>query len=122
QSEFHPLTTCGIGQNLFIRPDGGVYPCYAWCGEHTRIGNVFDAGLNALLRSPQFTRLAACTVDTIAKCRDCASRYLCGGACRAWGNRNALDPNAAPVQCDHLQQRAQSLIDAAKEYILHQKQ
>jgi uncharacterized protein len=56
-------------------------------------------------------------VDTIAKCRDCAYRYLCGGACRAWGNRNALDLNAAPVQCDHLKQRAQSLINAAREYL-----
>jgi uncharacterized protein len=117
QSEFHPLKTCGIGQNLFVRPDGGVYPCYAWCGEHTRVGNVFDRGLNVILSSPQFKRLSACTVDTIAKCRDCDYRYLCGGACRAWGNQTTLDLNAAPVQCDHLKQRAQSLIDAAREYL-----
>jgi uncharacterized protein len=117
QSEFRPLTTCGIGQNLFVCPDGGVYPCYAWRGEHTRIGNVFDSGLNVILSSPQFTKLSSCTVDTIAKCRDCAYRYLCGSACRAWGNQTALDLNAAPVQCDHLKQRAQSLIDAAREYL-----
>ncbi|MDR0613716.1 MAG: SPASM domain-containing protein, partial [Dysgonamonadaceae bacterium] len=117
QSEFHPLTTCGIGQNLFIRPDGSAYPCYAWCGEHTCVGNIFDNGLNAVLLSPQFTRLSACTVDTVSKCRDCAYRYLCGGACRAWGNQQTLDLNAAPVRCEHLQQRAQSLIDAAKEYL-----
>jgi uncharacterized protein len=119
QSEVHPLTTCGIGQNLFVRPDGGAYPCYAWCGEHTRIGNVFDRGLDAVLLSPQFKKLSACTVDTIAECRDCGYRYLCGGACRAWGNQQALDPNAAPPQCEHLKERAQALIDAAREYLSH---
>jgi uncharacterized protein len=118
ENEFHPLTTCGIGQNLYIRPDGSAYPCYAWCDEHTRIGNVFDNGLNELLHSPQFTRLSACTVDTITKCRDCDYRYLCGGACRAWGNRNAVDLNAPPLQCDHLKQRAKSLIDAAMKYLV----
>ena len=117
ESDFRPLNSCGIGQNIFIRPDGGAYPCYAWCNEHTYIGNVFEQGLNATLISPQFTRLAECTVDTIAKCRDCACRYLCGGACRAWGNRDALDPNAAPVHCVHLKQRAEALIDAAKNYL-----
>jgi uncharacterized protein len=118
ESDFRPLTTCGIGQNLYIRPDGGAYPCYAWCNEHTYIGNVFEKGLTGTLLSPQFTRLVACTVNTIDKCRDCDYRHLCGGACRAWGNQKTLDLNAAPVQCNHLKQRAQSLIDAAREYLI----
>jgi uncharacterized protein len=117
ESVFRPLSSCGIGQNLFIRPGGEAYPCYAWCNKHTYIGNVFDKGLTATLLSPQFTRLSACTVDTIAKCRDCNYRYLCGGACRAWGNREALDLNAPPVHCEHLKQRAEALINAAKEYL-----
>jgi uncharacterized protein len=29
ENEFHPLTTCGIGQNLYIGPDGSAYSCYA---------------------------------------------------------------------------------------------
>lgn len=117
---FQPLTTCGIGQNLFVRPDGRSYPCYAWCNEHTYIGNVFGNGLKAVLASPAFTRLTECTVDTIEKCRDCDYRYLCGSACRAWGNRQALDLNAAPVQCSHLKERAQALIKHAQKYMIKQ--
>ena len=119
KAEFTPLSTCGIGQNLFVRPDGGAYPCYAWCGEHTLIGNVFAAGgLPDVLESPGFLRLTDCTVDTIDNCKQCEYRYLCGGACRAWGNQETLDINAAPVSCGHLKDRAGKLVDVAREYIL----
>jgi len=47
----------------------------------------------------------------------CAYRYLCGGACRAWDNRESTDLNAPPVRCDHLQQTARNLIDAACNYL-----
>ena len=35
--------------------------------------------------SPALRRCAALDVDHIGKCRDCAIRYICGGACRARG-------------------------------------
>ena len=46
KSRINPLTTCWIGQNLFIKPDGGCYPCYAWCDDHTFIENAFENGLH----------------------------------------------------------------------------
>jgi hypothetical protein len=70
------------------------------------------------MREERFTRLRGCTVDTIEKCRDCELRYLCGGACRAWGNRDETDPNTAPPECSHLQKRAYELIEAAQNYLL----
>jgi uncharacterized protein len=117
KNRINPHPTCGIGQNLFVKPNGAAYPCYAWCGEHTYIGNVSEESLPAVLASQQFKRLIECTVDTIVKCNDCNYRYLCGGACRAWDNRNSKDLNAPPVRCDHLQERAQRLIDAARKYL-----
>lgn len=117
KSECRPLTTCGIGQNLFVRPDGKAYPCYAWSGEHTYIGDIFADGLEAVLASPGYLRLMNCSVDTIEQCLDCEFRYLCGGACRAWGNQTVLDVNAAPPHCEHLKTRAQSVIKAASEYL-----
>ena len=121
QSAMRPLTTCGIGQNLFVRPNGDCYPCYAWCGDHTYIGNLFEHGLQAILSSPQFRRLEECTVDTISTCRNCSSRYLCGGACRAWGNQQELNLNASPANCEHLKKRAEKLIAAALEYVTPKK-
>lgn len=112
-----PLTTCGIGQNLYIEPRGDVYPCYAWCHAHTFLGNAFDAGLEDIIGTAKFKELAACTVDTVKKCRDCEYRYLCGGACRAWGNQNNPDINAPPVDCSHLQKRAEDMLRAASNYL-----
>ncbi len=117
RAEFHPLSTCGIGQNLYVRPDGAAHPCYAWCGEETLIGNVVSDGVAAVLDSPEFTRLAGCTVDTVETCRTCGYRYLCGGACRAWGRQDEQNLYAAPPQCDHLKRRAQKLIDVARAFI-----
>jgi uncharacterized protein len=117
RDERNPALSCGIGQNLYVRPDGKCYPCYAWCPEHTYIGNVSDDGMDATLASPQFTRLINCSVDTVAKCRDCDYRYLCGGACLAWGNRQTIDLNAPPVNCEHLKNKAKQLIEEAKEYL-----
>jgi uncharacterized protein len=117
KAEFRPLTSCGIGQNVFIKPDGAAHPCYAWCGVHTYLGNVFADGLESLLGSARFQQLRDCSVDTIAQCRDCEYRYLCGGACRAWGNQDSLDLNAAPPSCAHLKQRAQRLVQAAQDFL-----
>ena len=118
RSPFRPLTTCGIGQNVYICPDGAAYPCYAWKTEASYLGNVAAEGLAPVLAGGRFTRLRACTVNTIEKCRDCEYRYLCGGACRAWGNQQETDPNTAPPACDHLQRNARALIDAAKAFLL----
>ena len=114
---FTPMLSCGIGQNIYICPDGRSYPCYAWQTEHSYLGNVMDEGLEKVLLAPAFTRLRGCTVDTIRKCRDCKLRYLCGGACRAWGNREETDPDTAPPVCGHLQLRARELIAEAKKYL-----
>ena len=115
---FRPMMSCGIGQNIYIRPDGEAYPCYAWQTEHSYLGNVLHSGLGEIMGEQRFTRLRDCTVDTIEKCRDCELRYLCGGACRAWGNREETDPNTAPPECSHLRKRAYELIGAAEKYLL----
>jgi uncharacterized protein len=81
---FRPRFTCGLGQNLYVEPDGGAYPCYAWCGSDKRLGNVLSDGLAAILDSAAFRELARHDVDANEKCRVCQVRYLCGGMCKAW--------------------------------------
>ncbi len=114
---FRPMLSCGIGQNIYICPDGKAYPCYAWQTEASYLGSVREEGLEKVMAGPRFTRLKGCTVETIGKCRDCELRYLCGGACRAWGNQNETDPNTAPPECGHLQKKARELIAAAEAYL-----
>jgi len=116
---FTPTASCGMGQNLYVRPDGAAYPCYAWCGERWFLGNVFATdGLRGIVAAPAFDDLGGHTVNTNLKCRDCQWRNLCGGACRAWsGTQNQDDLDAPPVRCGHLTHRAEGLLKSALEYL-----
>jgi uncharacterized protein len=40
-----PASTCGLGMNLYIDPDGVCFPCYAMMGECHRLGNALSEGL-----------------------------------------------------------------------------
>jgi uncharacterized protein len=118
ESEIKPIKTCGIGQNIYIEPDGNSFPCYAYHRPHTFLGNVTEHELADIINSNSFKALQSCTVNTLKKCSACEYRYLCGGACRAWGNEeNQYDLFAAPPNCDHLKKKAKELIEAAHDYI-----
>ena len=82
--QFRPRFFCGLGQNLYVEPDGGAYPCYAWCGCDKHLGNVLEDSLEGVLESAAFRELSHHDVDTNEKCRVCEVRYLCGGMCKAW--------------------------------------
>ncbi len=112
-----PAASCGLGENLYVEPDGRAYPCYAWHGPQSEIGRLdSEGGLERIIRSPGYRRLAMHTVDTRAGCRVCALRYLCGGSCRAW-DRTRRDEqtelDAAPRSCTALHDRARALLDSA---------
>ena len=106
-----PVSTCGLGMNLYIGPDGSCCPCYALAGARHQLGNALDEGLAAVLeRNYAYRRF---TVDSNSQCRECALRYLCGGACRAWGAGE--DANDAPGDCSALHARAEGLLRSALE-------
>ena len=75
-------------------------------------------GLGTILGSAAFGDLRQHTVDTNPKCRHCDLRYLCGGACRAWGGElTQHDLDAQPVECEGLQRRARALLARCVEYL-----
>jgi uncharacterized protein len=116
-----PTATCGMGQNLYIEPDGAAYPCYAWHGDPWMLGRITDAGgLTGVMNAPAFRDLRNHTVNTNRKCRTCHLRFLCGGACRAWARASPeqqTDLDAPPVDCTHLLQRAESLLQSALDHL-----
>lgn len=79
---FSARYTCGLGQNLYIAPDGGAYPCPAWRGREKLLGNISE-GLEDILKKEAFIELSRHHVDTNEKCKECRVRYLCGGMCKA---------------------------------------
>jgi uncharacterized protein len=114
EAGFQPVASCGLGQNLYVEPSGQSFPCYAYHRPHSLLGNVLERGLGAVLATAAFKDLGARCVDTNAKCRDCELRYLCGGACRAWGGEAAqFDLDAPPPECAGLKIRAERLRQAA---------
>jgi uncharacterized protein len=118
---FTPTTSCGFGQNLYVEPDGNAYPCYAWCSDAWKLGNInADDGLPGLIALKGFYELRKHTVNTNHLCCKCMLRYLCGGACRAWSRQltiNQSDIDAAPVDCSHLFSRAYSLLTSAMRHL-----
>ncbi len=81
---FRPRFSCGLGQNLYVEPNGDAYPCYAWCEREKLLGNFSETSLSALLDKGALYEYCAHTVDTNEKCKACEVRYLCGGVCKAW--------------------------------------
>jgi len=121
ENGFQPVASCGLGQNLYVEPSGDSFPCYAYHQGHSLLGNVLTYGLAAILRCEAFRDLSRHSVDTNSKCRGCDLRYLCGGACRAWGGTACQhDLDAAPPECNGLRTRAESLLFAATNYLDHQ--
>ena len=116
---FNPVASCGIGQNLYVEPDGAAYPCYAWHSESWRLGNIHaEGGLQSIIQSAAFQDLGRHTVSTNRQCANCPLRYLCGGACRAWSRQPdsaQIDLDAPPLDCSALHRRARSLLVSALE-------
>ncbi|WP_162787660.1 TIGR04083 family peptide-modifying radical SAM enzyme [Anaerolinea thermolimosa] len=118
---FTPAASCGMGQNLYLEPDGTAYPCYAWHAPAWALGNVLEeGGLEQIVCGDRFRQLRRATVDTRERCKGCAYRYLCGGACRAWGRvqeEAQVDLNQAPGDCSHLKERARGMVISALKYL-----
>ena len=117
QGGFHPTATCGLGQNLYVEPSGRSFPCYAYHRPHSFLGNVIETGLRTMVKSLSFIELARHSVDTDPHCRTCELRYLCGGACRAWGGEIAQYDLDAPPNCEGLRERFSCLLVAAQGYL-----
>ena len=115
---FRPIAACGLGQNLYVEPLGQSFPCYAYHRPHAYLGNVIEAGLQTIVDTPAFRDLCRHNVDTNPKCRQCEFRYLCGGACRAWGGDTTQhDLDTPPPECDGLRARAVGLYRSALLYL-----
>ena len=115
---FHPCASCGIGQNLYVEPDGTAFPCYAYHKPHSYLGNACRDGLKAVIGSAGFQHLSTRTVDTNKRCWVCDMRYICGGACRAWSSDAAqFDLDAPPEYCDPLRERAERIYQEALAYL-----
>jgi radical SAM protein with 4Fe4S-binding SPASM domain len=94
---------CAIGDNeISISPTGDAYPCQLLHLDEFLAGNVHERSIKDIYHgSPALQRCATLDVDSIEKCRDCAIRYICGGACRARGYYETGDVAASGDFCNY---------------------
>ena len=113
-----PISSCGFGQNLYIKTDGDVFPCYACDSEFMKLGNAHTTTVAEILESTKYQKFSAYSVDAIEKCRECEVRYLCGGMCKVWQDDDKKhDLYSPPHNCDHKKKRAYELIKCAKDFL-----
>lgn len=114
QCNFSPVYSCGIGQNLYIKPNGDAFPCYAYDEPEYLLGNALTDTLNCIISANKFNRLSQINVNTIAPCKGCEYRYFCGGICKVWKINNNKSVN---LKCTQIQKRVKQLINDAYSYL-----
>lgn len=76
--------SCGAcSKTLSIDPSGDVYPCHMLHSTEYLLGNVFDTGLDSILKSDQTVNFANDFSYLCSECNVCAYKWLCRGGCRA---------------------------------------
>lgn len=104
--------TCGIGANLYMQPDGKVYPCYAWCGKEQLLGDLSKESLQEIIDRGEILSYLNTGVDTNKKCSTCEVRYLCGGMCRVW-SKDKEDVNSGDFDCTQIKR---NILKMLKKY------
>jgi uncharacterized protein len=105
-------TSCGLGHNLYIEPDGKTYPCYAWCSPEHQLGDLSAESVAQLLSRRKLLEIMNHGVDTNRKCKTCEVRYLCGGKCKIYV-RDKHDIDSPDFDCA---ERKAAILKAAETY------
>lgn len=103
-------STCGLGYVLMTDPDGSVYPCHVCRNSRNSLGSLgslHTQSLTDIVTSERFRQYKTMTVDTDPECRDCPYKYLCGGICKVWKEKN----------CSDMRQRSETLLRDAVEIL-----
>lgn len=75
---------CALGDaEVSVSCSGDVYPCQLLHNDAFKLGNVTASSFEEIYESAQADTFKRHTVETIARCRDCDLKYLCGGSCQA---------------------------------------
>jgi uncharacterized protein len=79
------MSPCGAGRlALVVTPNGDVYPCSEFIRfPEFRCGNIFTDSMPDILAAESCKALACRNTASIAECRSCAYRLICGANCPA---------------------------------------
>lgn len=103
---YHQCHKCSIGDGEFsISATGDVYPCQLLHTDPFHCGNVHDQSIKDIYyHSKVISRCSHLDVDTIAGCKDCPIKYICGGSCRARAYYECGDIDSTSDFCKYEQE------------------
>ena len=116
---FAAASSCGFGNTLDVRPDGTIWPCYAFHSTDYCLGEMDDdiQGLQRMICDPErLVKMQQSTVDTNVTCKACIFRYLCHGPCRTWCEALSFaecNPSPRVADCDNLKKSIKEFVHAA---------
>ena len=95
----HPASLClfreTCGDAVALEHNGDVFSCDHFVYPRHKIGNLLNASLGDLVRSPQQRNFGEAKKDTLPKfCRECDVRFACNGECPK--NRFTQTPDGEP--------------------------
>jgi len=99
-----PLKKCGVGKNnLYIAPNGLVYPCMLLAFPEFELGDIKKDKLSEIWHnSPILKKLRELSIKDLDKCGGCKVKNLCNGGCRGTAyiaNRSIKAPD--PIFCSY---------------------
>lgn len=83
-SSKEPLKKCGVGKNnLYIAPNGFVYPCMLLAFPEFLLGDIKKEKVSKIWNeSPILKKFRDLSIDSFEKCNSCKFKEICNGGCR----------------------------------------
>jgi radical SAM protein with 4Fe4S-binding SPASM domain len=111
-----PRTRCNVGETIYIKANGDIFPCFLLRFPEFKVGNIKENDLADIYETDIIQELLNVTVKDIEGCRDCYIRYFCGGACRAHAYRcsgSVYTPDT--FDCERTRVMVQKILENGEE-------
>ena len=79
-----PRNRCQIGEDVYIKANGDIFPCFYAQAPEFKVGNIRENDLSEIYENGIMQDMLNLTIDDVEGCRDCDIRYLCAGGCRGY--------------------------------------
>lgn len=116
ETNITPRTRCNMGENIYIKANGDIFPCFYIQFPEFKVGNIRENSLSEIYETGLMQDMLKMTIDDVEECMDCNIRYLCGGGCRghAYNLCNSLYvPD--PLHCETNRITAHRILENGEE-------
>ena len=112
-SDLGCIDSCGAGKNMIaISHNGDIFPCHMFIGESIFVmGNALKDEIVDIVNNKN-SIIYDVNVDQIPNCRNCNTRYVCGGGCRFRAYCSNLDVYGKDPLCNAYKKEKEMIVKA----------